>query len=159
MKADYINPFLTALASAFDTMLGCSVTRTDLTLKSSNVPTFDVSGIIGLSGKAMGTVVLSVSKNVAVKATSVMLMVSEEDVTDEEIVDAIGELANMVAGAAKSTLEQYELSVSLPTVISGTPHAISFPSNVSPICVRYESDWGPLTLEVGMTSVPAAVAS
>ncbi len=157
LKAQYINPFLDALVNAFDMMLGCKVQRGALTLSSKKMATHDYSGVIGLSGEAVGTVVVSLSSSVALKATAAMLMTTEDQVTREEIVDAVGELANMVAGAAKAKLEEFQLSVSLPNVITGEGHEICFPSNVTPICVPYESDWGPLTLEVGMASAPVLV--
>ena len=75
---------------------------------------------------------------------------------DDEVVDAVGELANMVAGAAKAELEEYKLSVSLPNVITGRGHEIRFPSNVTPICVPFETPWGPLALEVGFDTSPGA---
>jgi len=115
--------------------------------------------VIGLSGKAIGTVVLSLSKEVAVQAASTMLMAEYTELNDD-VIDAVGELTNMVAGAAKAELEQYDLSISLPNVITGKGHEIRFPSNVSPICVLFESQWGDLSLEVGLAEakVPAATA-
>lgn len=153
MKAEHINPFLTALSNAFDTMLGCKVSRGAIHLKEDHAPMHEVSGIIGLSGKTVGTVVLSLSEGVALKAASAMLM-CEADAIDGDVIDAVGELANMVAGAAKAELEEYELSVSLPNVITGTGHEVRFPSNVRPICVPFSTEWGELTLEVGLAPVP-----
>lgn len=148
MKVEYINPFLSSLANAFDTMLGCQVTRKDLCLKNGAAPAHDVSGVIGLSGRAVGMVVLSLSKEVAIKAASTMLMIEAAEL-DNDVIDAVGELTNMVAGAAKAELEEYELSISLPSVVTGKNHEVRFPSNVTPICVPYDTPWGPLTLEVG----------
>src|SRR5262245_39122218 len=105
MKAEYINPFMTSLANAFDTMLSCPVQRGKLALKSAATPQFEVSGVIGLSGTAVGTVVLSLSREVAMKATSVMLMTDAAEL-NSDVVDAVGELTNMVAGAAKAELEE-----------------------------------------------------
>lgn len=156
MKVEYINPFLTALASTFETMLGCTIERKELSLKSCNTPHHEVSGIVGLSGQAVGTVVLSLSENVALKAASTMLMTEATEV-DNDVVDAVGELANMVAGAAKAQLEQFHLSISLPNVITGRGHEVRFPSNVTPIVIEYESCWGPLALEVGLSEVVAPV--
>lgn len=87
-----------------------------------------------------------------------MLMVEATEI-DDDVVDAIGELTNMVAGVAKAELEEYELSASLPNVITGDQHEIHFPSNVTPICVHFETDWGPLTLEFGLAPVFEPVAA
>ncbi len=73
-----------------------------------------------------------------------------------EVVDAIGELANMVAGQAKAQLEQLALSVSLPSVILGDGHEIRFPTGAQAVSVAFDTDFGPLRLEVGLATVAAA---
>lgn len=158
MRVEYINPFITSLCNAFRTMLECEVHRGSICLKNDQSPRYTVSGVVGLSGNAVGTVVLSLSEQVALKAASVMLM-AEATSIDADVIDAVGELTNMVAGAAKAELEEYHLMVSLPNVVTGVNHEIRFPSNVRPICVPFSSDWGPLALEVGFTPVPQHAAS
>jgi len=153
MKAEYINPFMTSLANAFETMLSCPVHRGRLAFKSDETPVFEVSGVIGLSGKAVGTVVLCLSKEVAVKAASAMLMMEATEL-NSDVIDAVGELTNMVAGAAKAELEELSLSISLPNVILGAGHEVHFPSNVTPICVPFSCEWGELAIEVGLVPVP-----
>ena len=158
MQAEHINPFLNSLKNTFSTMLACEARRGDLHLKNGESPSHPISGVIGLSGKAVGTVVINLSESVALKAASVMLM-SEMTEVNEDVLDAVGEIANMIAGAAKSELEQYELSVSLPNVVVGNPHAIHFPSNATPICVPYDTDWGPMNLEVGLEAIAEPLAT
>ena len=86
------------------------------------------------------------------KAASVMLLTEATELNDD-VLDAVGELTNMVAGRAKAELEEYELSVSLPNVITGMGHEVHFPSNVTPLSIAFDTDWGPLTLEVGLAPV------
>lgn len=158
MKAEYINPFVTSLHNTFRTMADCEVRRGALRLSTGPCPSHDVSGIIGLSGKAIGTVVLSLSRSVALRAASAMLM-TECTELNADVTDAVGELTNMVAGAAKAQLEQLDMSIGLPTVIIGSGHTVRFPSNVQPLCVPFDTEWGPLALDVGLTeaAVPAGV--
>jgi chemotaxis protein CheX len=158
MQVEYINKFIASLDHAFQTMLECKVERGAAALKDSSSPKHDISGVIGLSGKAVGTVVLSFSKEVAIHAASHMLMCECTEV-NSEVLDAVGELTNMVAGAAKSELVEYQLMVSLPNVITGRNHEVRFPSDVTPICVPFSTKWGPLALEVGFSPVrePALV--
>ena len=158
MRAEYINPFIRSLGNAFKTMLNCEVRRGTPCLKTDLCPHYDISGVIGLSGQAIGTVVLSLSEAVALKAASTMLMCELTEI-DADVVDAVGELANVVAGSAKAELEEYHMSTSLPSVITGRNHNVRFPSNVTPICVPFQTDWGPLALEVGLASVPEPVAA
>jgi chemotaxis protein CheX len=158
MKVEYINSFIASLDRTFRTMLDCDVVRGQPALKLNLTPKHEISGVIGLSGKAVGTVVLSFSKDVAIQAASHMLM-SEKTEINNEVLDAVGELTNMVAGAAKSQLVEYQLSVSLPNVITGSDHEVRFPSDVKPICVPFTTKWGSLALEVGFSPIrePAQV--
>lgn len=158
MKAEYVNPFIVAAGQAFNTMVNCPIRREGLSLKDNVTPSHEISGVIGLSGRAAGTVVLSFSESLALQAAGAMLMTEFTELTSD-VVDAVGELANMVAGAAKAQLEELQLSISLPNVITGKGHIVRFPSNVKPICVSFATDWGPFTLEVGLEPVaePALV--
>jgi chemotaxis protein CheX len=149
MNVDYINPFLAATTHVFSKMLSCPLKRGAPYLKDRTQPTHEVSGIIGLSGKALGTVVLSLSREVAIRAAEHVLQ-SHYDAIDADVVDLIGELTNMIAGSAKAQLDQYELSLSLPNVISGKNHIVQFPSNAVPLCVPFDSPWGPICLEVSL---------
>lgn len=147
MQVEHINPFLDGIVNMFSTMLNTDARRGKLTLGDPDVRAHPISGIIGLTGRAAGTVVINVSEKLALEAASVMLMETKESI-DDEVLDAVGELANMVAGQAKAELEQYELSISLPNVVTGDGHTIRFPGT-KPLCVPFDSELGPLRLEVG----------
>ncbi|MFW6114140.1 MAG: chemotaxis protein CheX [bacterium] len=150
MRVEFINPFLSSTISAFDTMLQCQLKRGDLFAKENHNPENEVSGIIGLSGKAQGTVVLGLNREAALSATEVMLLERPTKINGE-VTDAVGELANIIAGGAKAKLEHLQLSVSLPTVITGKHYCVDFPSKVTPICIPFDSAWGPITVEVGIS--------
>ena len=156
MQVEYLNPFVSAVKNTFSTMLGCQTHRGPLALSHSRQPKHRISGVIGLSGKAVGTVVLSFSESVALKAASAMLMTELNEI-NADVLDAVGELTNMVAGSAKAQLEEYQLQVSLPNVITGSDHEVHFPSEVVPICIPFDTDWGPVTLDVGLAVVPSMV--
>lgn len=149
MNVEYINPFVIATVSVFDTMLSCPLTRGQLRCFERDQPEHDVSGLIGLSGKATGLVVLSIDKSIAFHASEMMLGEQYSSI-NADVVDMVGELANMIAGAAKARLEEFELSVSLPSVIVGTNHVIGFPSNAKPICIPFHSPWGSMCLQVSL---------
>ncbi|MGL4513295.1 MAG: chemotaxis protein CheX [Lacipirellulaceae bacterium] len=148
MKVEHINPFLKAVTNTFATMLAAEAHRGELQLGDSRVRKYPISGLIGLSGKASGMVVINLSTEVALKAASALLM-EEKTVVDDEVLDAVGELANVIAGQAKTELQQYDLSVSLPNVVTGEGHEVRFPSSTPPLVVPFRTDFGPLRLEVG----------
>lgn len=159
MQVEYINPFIRSMTKTFDTMLGCEIKRGSLVLAHDFKGSYDVCGVIGLSGRAQGVVVVNLSRSVAVQAAATMLMMDPSELTElnDDVVDAVGEIANMVAGAAKAELEEFELSISLPNVVVGSPPDIRFPSEVHAIAIPFECPWGAMSIKVGFTpvSVPA----
>jgi chemotaxis protein CheX len=149
MQVEFINPFISATLDVFATMLGCTLTRGPLSLKHEHTPMYEVSGLIGLSGKCRGMVVVSVSRHTALCAAEILLG-SRPDEINRDVLDAIGELTNMVAGAAKTHLEEYRLTIGLPTVICGKGQAVAFPSQVSPIVIPFDSNIGEVCVQVGL---------
>jgi chemotaxis protein CheX len=148
MKVEYINPFISSTIKVFSTMLGVELTRGQIYAKAASNPECEVSGIVGLSGKAQGTIVLSLTRSTAIAVTEKLLGERPPEI-NADVVDAVGELANMVVGGAKAQLEKFELSLTIPTVIAGKCFCVEFPSNTLPICIPFDSPWGPLTVEVG----------
>ena len=153
MKAEYINPFVNAAVEVFSTMLKCELVRGPLSLNANFQPAHEVSGIIGLSGRASGTVVVSLNREVALSATEMMLGGRPSSI-DSDVIDAIGEITNMIAGRAKAGLEALAMSLALPTVITGKNHTIRFGSNAQTICIPYTCPWGELSVEVGLVESP-----
>jgi chemotaxis protein CheX len=150
MKVEFINPFLLSTIAAFDTMLRCALVRGTPYVKDGAQPSHEVSGVIGLSGRAQGTVVVGLGRETALKVAEVLLQERPPEINGD-VVDAVGELSNIIAGRAKSQLEHLDLSVSLPSVITGKGHCIQFPTKVIPICIPFDSEWGPITVEVGLS--------
>lgn len=156
MKVEYINPFLQSTIAVFDTMLDCELIRKEPFVKKGCHPEHEVSGIIGLSGKARGTVVLSLSKNAALRATEALLRDPPAEI-NADVTDAVGELTNIIAGGAKARLKHLAMSVSLPTIITGKSHSVEFPKRVTPICIPFDCAWGYVAVEVGLIEEPAEV--
>lgn len=150
LRVELINPFISAVDQTFDMMVGCKVRREAPSLKSNPQALHPISGIIGLTGLVSGTVVLSMSIPLALKSASAMLM-TEYSQVDEDVLDAVGEITNMIAGQAKAQLEEYKLSLSLPNVLEGSNTTIHFPDKSQPITIPFTTDWGPLAVEVGFT--------
>ncbi len=150
MTAEYVNPLITATRSVFEMMLGCVPTRTGLRLKEPNEHSQDVSAVIGISGRVQGTIVVSLTRESACTVLERMIGDTETEVTPA-VCDAVGELTNMIAGAAKAQLAKYELSISLPNVIAGHKYVMHSPSEVQPMILSFSSDIGPFWIEVAFT--------
>ncbi len=153
MKAKYINPFIVAVNEVFAKSLDCSVTRSQVFASQNFTPLFDITGIIGMSGTAVGCVAISLSREVAIQATAWMTQQTPASEIDEDVADAVGEIANMIAGSSRAELGQDQLKITLPTVKIGKSYSIDFPTKSFPICIGFASKWGPLAIQVGLKAL------
>jgi chemotaxis protein CheX len=153
MNVEYINPFIAATNNVFDTMVGTELHRGSPSLKTGYQPSHEVSAVIGLSGKAKGTVVLSLDREVAIQVAGALLQELPPEL-NADVADAMGEMANMIAGQAKCQLEHLAMSLSLPSVVTGKGHCIEFPRNAMRICIPFSCSWGSLALEVALADDP-----
>lgn len=150
LTAEFINPILSATKSVFETMLNCSPRRAGLVLKENMSPRYELSAVIGVTGRAAGTIVVSLSRSAAVQVLERMVGAQADEI-NTEVCDAVGELTNMIAGSAKAQLAQLELSISIPNLVSGVDHHVHYPSDVQPICIVFDSEIGPFAIEVGFS--------
>lgn len=156
MKVEFLNPFVLATCDVFKTMLGCTLTRGPLSVRNEHTPAYEVSGLIGLSGDYRGMVVVSVGRDTAYSVAEAMLGARPNQV-NADVMDAIGEVTNMIAGAAKSQLAEFRLTIGLPTVICGRGHSIAFPSEAQPFVIPFDCDMGPVSVQVGLVECPVPV--
>ena len=110
-----------ATKEVFTTMLDLPIGSGDLQAEAS--ATSRASGIVallGLAGEWVGTGRISCSPEFGCKMASQLLMQSFTAV-NEEVLDAVGEVANIIIGNVKNALEERlgNLSLSTPTVIYG----------------------------------------
>ncbi len=148
MDARYINPFLVAVKEVFETMIEVPFTIYKPALKKDDAPSHDVSSIIGISGDVMGCVVITLSKNTALQLASALLD-DPIQALDEDCIDAIGEIANMVAGSAKNGFPVENTSLSVPTVVVGK-HQVNYPSSVPIISVPCETTEGTFGVDIAL---------
>ncbi len=148
--ADLTGPFVTSLIDIFATMFSCPVTAGSFQRDEHLHSTRDVTGIIGLNGKAEGNVVVSLDRDVALSLTETMLGQRPEEI-DENVVDAVGETVNIVVGQAKAKLDALALNLGIPTVVAGRGQSIRFPGQVAPVWFTFDSPWGNIDMCVGLT--------
>jgi chemotaxis protein CheX len=150
-----IVPFVDAIRSVFTTMVGVPTTVERPHVKTAPAPTYDVSSIIGFSGDVVGSVVVSFQKAAAEKlATS--FAGSPIDPNTPDFADALGELANMIAGSAKKHLGNMA-SITVPSVVIGTGHTIARLSDVPCVVIPCKTEVGDFAVEVSIKQVkPAA---
>jgi chemotaxis protein CheX len=120
MDVKYINPFITATSTVFKTMLNLQTSMDKPFLKNDKITTGDVTGVIGLAGDRSGSVCVSFTENGA-KVVYKTLMGDDCTEVSPEVVDAIGEITNIIAGQARKEFERagLNLKASIPTIVVG----------------------------------------
>lgn len=161
MKVVYINPFIKAVNAVFKKMLNCEVERGEVGLSLGDIDIRHFTALIGLSGAIQGNVALSFPVASALNITSRILGI-ETKVVDETVTDSLGEMVNMVAGAAKAQLAAEKDSptdLTLPLVIRGSDYNLMHPSQAMWLEVNFTSELGPfflrVTLEDDSSEAPA----
>ncbi|MDR1863016.1 MAG: chemotaxis protein CheX [Treponema sp.] len=135
----YIQPFIDVCKNVFKEFIGAELTVGRPYFSSrETVDEWDISAVIGLTGEARGAVVISMKKDLALKLTDILAGGGHQD-ADEEVVDAIGEIINIIAGNAKQGLEAaFKLVISLPTIVQGKEHLIKWPNaQTRIICIPF----------------------
>jgi len=110
---------LSAAQEVFSSMLGIEIQQSE---GAVNIETpFDgVLSVIGLTGAWMGSGFLRSTDKVACDLASRFLM-TEAAAVNDEVLDAAGEVTNMIIGSAKNVAEEQlgAIQMSVPTVVYG----------------------------------------
>jgi len=153
MKAEFINPFLTATKNVLETMCQTKVKAKKPAIKTSTVSYGEVTGIIGMASETItGCMVLSFSQSAILQIVANMLYEDPKAAVDEEIVDAVGELTNMICGGAKSHLAKlnHKFDLATPTMIVGKGVEISYHTEAPTIVIPFVTEHGDFVIEANL---------
>lgn len=120
MEVKFINPFVVAAQTVFKTMLSIDLSLGKPTLREAKTTSGDVTGIMSMVGDKKGTIAISFREKGALFVFN-SLMGDEASGIIPEVVDAIGELTNIVSGQARKEFENagINLKASIPMVVVG----------------------------------------
>ncbi len=148
IDAKLVIPFVNAVREVFQKMAGVEATIQKPYLKMERKSTHSICGIIGFSGGITGSVVVTFSNSAAQKLVEAFAGMALE-IGSSDFADAIGELANMVAGTAKRSLGQLA-SISVPSVIIGDGFAVASMSGVPCLVIPCTCSYGDFAVEVSI---------
>jgi len=152
----YIQPFIKTCTSVFHDFVQMEPeAKMPYFLEKDATEDWDISGVIGLTGEARGAVVISMKDNLAMKLTGI-LTGKKHQVLYDDVVDAVGELINIIAGNVKQELEDtFKLVISLPTIITGKDHRVNWPEGQARvICIPFSvSNEDSFSLSVALEAV------
>jgi chemotaxis protein CheX len=149
LDQSYIIPFVKSVQNVFETMLQLPVQVGAPSLKKSGSPSYDVTGIIAMSGDVQGNVTLSFPTATAERVVS-LFTGSQLTKAHEDFADAVGELVNMISGGAKAQFAGKQVSISCPSVVVGSDHQVFGSKDLVRIVIPCASDCGDFAVEVAM---------
>jgi len=108
-----------------------------------------ITGMIGLAGKFKGVISIHVPENVAFAITSSFLGM-EVDEINEDVQDAIGEIANMLGGNIKTILsgKGKDIQLSLPSTIFGDEYRLYSDESIDRIVIEFMTVTGTFFVEL-----------
>jgi chemotaxis protein CheX len=132
-ELEYLTPFVKNTCNVLETMASLQVEFQEAYF-SNDIKIFgDVSGIMGLSGNAEGTLVVTFYWNLAKMIVAKMMGVEEGKLDAELIHDGVSEIINMISGSTKRDFvgTPYHFEISLPSVVVGSGHQVGHIHNTS----------------------------
>ncbi len=120
-KQDIIQAVQSATAEVFSTMLGVEIETAPVRTDRTNPSVVEgVMAFVGIAGPWVGSGVISCTASFACRLCGLFLM-TEASAVNEEVLDAVGELTNMIIGNFKTAAETMvgSLGLGVPTVIYG----------------------------------------
>lgn len=153
MDVKLINPFLDAAVNVLKTMAMVDPVPGKPFLKRHSSAMGDVSGIIGITGQARGSMSISFSES-CITAIVGNLFGTVVNGVNDEVRDAVGEITNMICGDARRRLERENISLQsgTPTVIAGKNHSVTHISQGPMLAIPFETQNGPFVIEVAFSA-------
>ncbi len=153
LKIEHVKPFIDSVLSTMEMMLG-KVPKTKRPYLKGQQPNWgDVSGIVGFAGeKVVGSIAISLPQSSALRIFESMVGEEPNSITEisVDVQDSIGELANIVAGNAKSVFSEQKINfnITIPSVIVGKHHNISYKDGDLVLVIPFDMEGEPFCLEL-----------
>ena len=149
MDVRYINPFIHGALEVLRKMAFIEPIPGKPFVKQDENAHGEVSGIIGITGDAIGSLSISFTESCICTIAGNMLGGVYHEAT-RDVYDAVGEITNMVSGAARTCLEKEGLSVfaGIPTVIFGHDHTITHVLKAPSIVIPFSTAKGTFVIEI-----------
>ena len=99
-----------------------------------------ISAMVGFAGLFNGLVSLHVPQGLALSFASCMIGMEISEL-NEDVNDALGEIANMIAGSFKHRLTKdgHEVRLSIPSIVAGKEYVISSGSQANTLTLLFDA--------------------
>jgi len=134
----YAQDIADATQEIFSSMVMLDVTPGEPFIRADSTLISSISGIIGLAGTIKGMLAIHLPEKAALAITTAFLGMDAEEI-DEDVCDAIGELANMLGGSMKAILDPNgsKVQLSMPSAIHGEEYAVDCLADAESVTVPF----------------------
>ena len=145
-----LEAFRGATSATFRDMFGVEVSAsTPEALPEHDGHSWDITGLVGLAGEVHGVVAIRLPGSVV----SSLLEKSGVDLDGEGEIAAlqsglVGEMSNIIAGAASSAAGGLEFEIAPPVVVRGPNHHIDWPAIGPVIAIAFTTSVGPFEVAI-----------
>ncbi len=145
--------FTESIKEVFETMVFMPITVGAMEAKQSSAPQGAIAGSLGLTGDVMSVnLSLVFGMPLASAVFRAMMGMGEDDpVTPQEVGDVVGELANMMAGGAKTRLQDQhgmDFKLGLPSIVMGESLHVEPPKKTVTVVIPMTAEKGIFYLEL-----------
>ena len=140
---NYKDTATTVVREVFATMLGTEAAS----VESSEVRELShpVVGAVYFAGSWKGAVLLECERPLSFALTAQLMSIEQPESVDDDVRDAMGEIANMIAGNLKSSLPA-ETHLSMPSVVEGSQFTLRVCGGNESMRMDFDSSRGPFSL-------------
>lgn len=145
---DLENVLIDTTLEVFASMIFIEITP-EVSSEENAAIEYNLSSLIGLAGDFKGILAIQCPAEVAMGITGAMLGMEVTEL-DGDVKDAIGEIANMVAGGLKEALigAGTKTELAIPTTVIGTSIRTSGLSGASRVMIPFTSPLGRFGVEL-----------
>ncbi|HOX32436.1 MAG TPA: chemotaxis protein CheX [Spirochaetales bacterium] len=158
MNVSYVNPFLEATINLFERTFGISPQAGEPYLdERAHKHRWEISAVMVLTGNAIGVVVIRLTRLLSDKLlVKSGVQWASEDERESLISAMVAEMINIVSGNASAKLTEYDIEISVPLVVQGENHTISWPERAPIIGIPFTTPLGPFLVDVCLIELPKA---
>jgi CheY-specific phosphatase CheX len=152
---EIINGFVRSISTSLETMAFTKAKRVGIYVRQPKVNEMrgDITSLISLFGDLSGTCAISFPRKLDIKLIAKMMMDDGIDEVNDDVLDGIGEIANLTAGGAKGELSKVlgtTASISTPAIITGVGHTIEHKAGLPCIGCIFEAEGERFYLEIAV---------
>ncbi|MFO8085051.1 MAG: chemotaxis protein CheX [Desulfobacterales bacterium] len=140
---DFYEKIIEVTKEIFESMIMLDVTPDQPLTEHVSKFTCSLSAMVGFAGFKQGNLVIHAPKEVAMGLTRDFLGIDINDI-NEDVQDAMGELANMIAGSLKPVISNNgkNIELSLPSVVYGEQYSMTVIAKADWIIVPFTISHG-----------------